>query len=105
MASAENILVRNMENPDAENVAQGKLDTDNVISPVKNHGFNMFENIAKASATDGKTVVDGLLLMEPIQLYNILMQMEHYPCVSDPSYLLLLGEHLSNQSLKKHLIK
>lgn len=76
------------------------LDTNRVVRSLKNHGFNMYNNslngiraVQKRPCpdTDSKPPVDEMMLIEPIQLYNILMQMEEYPCVSDPTYLLLLG--------------
>ena len=72
------------------------LDTDGLHLPIKNHAFNLYESIGN---TDPAAQMEGLELIEPMQLYNILMQHSGgYPSVSDPNYLLLLGNVSVNPS-------
>jgi len=36
--------------------------------------------------------MSGLRLIKPTELYNLLNQETKYPCLSDPVYMLLIGE-------------
>ena len=69
------------------------LDTDKLINPIglNHHGFNMHVQPSEESET--KFRVEGIKIIEPMQLYNILMKVEPdgYPAIADPGYLLLIG--------------
>lgn len=68
------------------------LNTDGLHMPIKNHAFNLYDGMV-GDDTEQASLVDGLTLIEPMNLYNILMQHNAgYPSVSDPNYLLLLGK-------------
>ena len=41
--------------------------------------------------------MDGLALIEPTDLYNLLNQGALHPVLSDPNYLLLVGKYISNK--------
>jgi len=41
-----------------------------------------------------KTTMSGLRLIEPTELYNLINQETRYPCLSDPVFMLLIGELL-----------
>lgn len=66
--------------------AETSFEVDQLIRPPRNHGFNMSPGLKERSG------VAGVKLIEPQQLYNILMQFGSHPCVSDPNYLLILGK-------------
>lgn len=65
------------------------FDHDHLYNSTRNHAFNMFDRLSVDF--DAENFVEGMMLIEPMQLYNIMMQVEKYPCVSDPNYLLLVG--------------
>ena len=52
-----------------------------------NHSTLLAIHIEEMSSDNDFTV-----LMDPTQLYNILNEAFQYPCLSDPNFLLLLGE-------------
>jgi len=64
------------------------LNPDTLLSPLLNHGFNLFDY---RSVPLMDMEVDGITWIEPAELYNIMMQKEKFPCVSDPNYLVLIG--------------
>ena len=69
------------------------LDTDRLINPLglDHHGFNM--DGTRLSEDETRYRVHGMKMIEPMQLFNILMKREAdgYPSITDPNYLLLLG--------------
>ncbi|ESP00991.1 hypothetical protein LOTGIDRAFT_238401 [Lottia gigantea] len=48
--------------------------------------------------------MDGLKLLEPSELYNILQQSTVFSCLSDPNYLLLMDARKKNEYNESHII-
>lgn len=84
----EDVMMRSQLRKHTELEGTANLDTDSLLNPIKNHAFNMYDNIIE----EGNQLVDGMTLIEPMQLFNILMQHDRFPYVTDPNYLLLIGE-------------
>ena len=72
---------------------QHNIATRDLINPnnPNNHGFNMQEKVS--SVQDPKYWAEGMTIIEPMKLFNIMMKVnsDRYPAVSDANYLLLLG--------------
>jgi len=67
------------------------LDADCLLNSPKSHGFNLNKRVTEATETPN--TVDGITVIEPLQLFNLMMAREHgaHPKVADPNYMLLLG--------------
>jgi len=50
----------------------------------------MHENLNVKLASE----MSGMRLIQPTELYNLLNQETKYPCLSDPVFMLLIGELL-----------
>lgn len=61
-----------------------QIDTELLVKPVFNHGFNLY-------AHEAVPQVEGMQMIEPNELFNLMMQREIHPCVADSNYLLLIG--------------
>lgn len=51
-----------------------------------------------------KSIMAGMVMCEPTELYNILQQGTIYPCLSDPNYLLLIDARKESEYNESHII-